>query len=96
MMVYNELIKKFDRIRDYVREFYLYGFKSREEFTKKSTPSYGDGLLRVGAGGLIPPPRLELEPSPPHGEQKKHRLSVGAFCFTRPASCRPRRKGHPC
>ena len=35
-MAYSELIKNFERIRDYMREFYVYGFKSRDEFTKKS------------------------------------------------------------
>lgn len=34
-MAYSELIKKFENIRDYMREFYVYGFKSREEFDKK-------------------------------------------------------------
>ena len=31
-MAYKELIKNFNRIRDYMREFYVYGFKSREEY----------------------------------------------------------------
>ena len=39
-MAYSELIKNFDRIRDYMREFYVYGFKSREEYDKKSARSY--------------------------------------------------------
>ncbi|MBQ3761048.1 MAG: WYL domain-containing protein [Clostridia bacterium] len=46
-MAYNELIKNFGRIRDYMREFYLYGFKSREEFTKKSARSYDDEKRRL-------------------------------------------------
>ena len=29
-MAYTELIKNFDRIRDYMRQFYVYGFKSRK------------------------------------------------------------------
>jgi len=29
-MAYNELIKNFNRIREYMRDFYLYGFKSRD------------------------------------------------------------------
>ncbi len=37
-MAYSELIKNFERIRDYMREFYVYGFKSRDEFTKKKRP----------------------------------------------------------
>ena len=35
-MAYNELVKNFKRIRDYMREFYVYGFKSRDEFTKRA------------------------------------------------------------
>ena len=31
-MAYSELIKNFDRIRDYMRQFYVYGFKSRTEY----------------------------------------------------------------
>ena len=46
-MAYYELIKSFDRIRDYMREFYLYGFKSRNEYTQKSTRSYDDERRRV-------------------------------------------------
>ena len=46
-MAYSELIKNFDRIREYMREFYLYGFKSRNEYTKKSARSYDDERRRV-------------------------------------------------
>lgn len=34
-MAYSELIKNFSKIRDYMKEFYIYGFKTREEFEKK-------------------------------------------------------------
>ena len=46
-MPYNELIKSFRRIREYMREFYLYGFKSREEYTAKSARSYDNERRRV-------------------------------------------------
>ena len=46
-MAYSELIKSFNRIRDYMREFYVYGFKSREEFTQKSARSYDDERRRL-------------------------------------------------
>ena len=46
-MAYSELIKNFTRIRDYMREFYLYGFKSREEYTEKSARSYDDERRRM-------------------------------------------------
>ncbi len=44
---YSELIKNFEKIRAYMREFYLYGFKSREEYTKKSARSYDDERRRM-------------------------------------------------
>ena len=46
-MAYSELIKSFNRIRDYMREFYVYGFKSRDEYTKKSARSYDDEKRRM-------------------------------------------------
>lgn len=46
-MAYSELIKNFNRIREYMREFYVYGFRSRDEFTKKSARSYDDERRRV-------------------------------------------------
>lgn len=46
-MSYSELIKNFERVRDYMREFYLCGFKSREEYDKKSARSYDDERRRI-------------------------------------------------
>lgn len=46
-MAYTELIKNFSRIRDYMREFYVYGFKSRDDFTRKSARSYDDERRRI-------------------------------------------------
>ena len=46
-MAYSELIKNFDRIRGYMREFYVYGFKSREEYDRKSARSYDDERRRI-------------------------------------------------
>ena len=46
-MPYSELIKNFNRIREYMREFYVYGFKSREEYTKMSARSYDDERRRM-------------------------------------------------
>ena len=46
-MAYSELIKNFNRIRDYMREFYVYGFKSRDEYTQKSARSYDDERRRL-------------------------------------------------
>ena len=39
--------KSFERIRAYMREFYLYGFKSREEYQAKSARSYDDERRRI-------------------------------------------------
>lgn len=47
MSSYNELIKNFEKIRAYMREFYIYGFKSREEYNKKSARSYDDERRRM-------------------------------------------------
>ncbi len=46
-MAYTELIKNFNRVRAYMRDFYVYGFKSREEYTQKSARSYDDERRRV-------------------------------------------------
>ena len=46
-MAYSELIKSFEKIRDYMREFYVYGFKSRENYTRKSARSYDDERRRI-------------------------------------------------
>lgn len=52
-MAYNELVKNFNRIRDYMREFYVYGFKSREKYTRKSARSYDDENVDWKAGSVI-------------------------------------------
>lgn len=46
-MAYSELIKNFNRTREYMRQFFVYGFKSREEYTSKSTRSYDDERRRI-------------------------------------------------
>ena len=47
MSAYNELIKNFEKIRAYMRDFYVYGFKSRAEYSQKSSRSYDDERRRV-------------------------------------------------
>lgn len=47
MSEYGELIKRFDKIRDYMRDFYVYGFMSREDFQRKSLRSYDDERRRI-------------------------------------------------
>ena len=46
-MAYKELIKDFRRIRTYLRDFYVYGFKLRGDFSEKSTRSYDNERRRV-------------------------------------------------
>lgn len=46
-MAYQELIKNFEKIRTYMREFYVYGFKSRTEYKGKSPRSYDDERRRL-------------------------------------------------
>ncbi|MBR0090551.1 MAG: WYL domain-containing protein [Lachnospiraceae bacterium] len=44
---YSELIKNFSRIRGYMREFFVYGFRSREEIKGKSARSYDNERRRI-------------------------------------------------
>ncbi len=46
-MVFQELIKNFEGIRAYMRDFYVYGFKSRRDYDAKSARSYDDERRRV-------------------------------------------------
>lgn len=48
-MAYSELVKSFARIRSYMREFYVYGFKSREEYDEKSARTYDNERRRVSS-----------------------------------------------
>ena len=46
-MAYSELIKSFDKIRGYMRQFYVFGFKRREEYDSKSLRSYDNERRRI-------------------------------------------------
>lgn len=46
-MAYSELIKNFERIRGYMKDFYVYGFKTREEYDGKSARSYDNEKRRI-------------------------------------------------
>lgn len=46
-MAYSELIKNFNHVREYMREFYVYGFKSRDEFNNKSSRVYDNERRRI-------------------------------------------------
>lgn len=47
MSSYSELIKNFEKIRAYMRDFYVYGFKSRDDYQAKSARSYDDERRRI-------------------------------------------------
>lgn len=47
MAEFKELIKNFDRIRDYMRQFYVYGFKVRGDYDKKSARTYDNERRRI-------------------------------------------------
>ena len=47
MSNYSELIKNFENIRSFIRDFYVYGFKSRSDFDSKSLRSYDNDRRRV-------------------------------------------------
>lgn len=46
-MAYHELIKSFAKIRGYMREFYVYGFRHRTDIDEKSARSYDNERRRV-------------------------------------------------
>ena len=47
MAEFQELIKNFDRIRDYMRQFYVYGFKVRNDFDARSARTYDNERRRI-------------------------------------------------
>lgn len=46
-MAYNELIKNFQNVRDYMQDFFIYGFHTRKDFDKKSGRSYDNERRRI-------------------------------------------------
>lgn len=46
---YSELIKNYNNVRRYIRDFYIYGLKSRSEYDYKSSRSYDDELRRISS-----------------------------------------------
>lgn len=45
--VFNELVKNHERIRGYIRDFLVYGYKSRNDYDKKSSRSYDNERRRI-------------------------------------------------
>ncbi|MBP3250522.1 MAG: WYL domain-containing protein [Ruminococcus sp.] len=47
MAGFSELIKNFDKTRDYLRDFFIYGSKIRSDFNRKSSRTYDDEKRRA-------------------------------------------------
>lgn len=47
MSEFSEMVKRFDKIRSYVRDFYIYGFKTREDYQDKSSRTYDNERRRI-------------------------------------------------
>ena len=47
MSEFHELVKSVAKSREYVRDFYVYGFKSREDFTRRSARTYDNERRRL-------------------------------------------------
>lgn len=47
MSEFSELVKRFEKIRSYVRDFYIYGFKTREDYQDKSARTYDNERRRI-------------------------------------------------
>ena len=47
MSDFHELIKSFPKTRDYVRDFFVYGFKTRNDFKEKSPRTYDNERRRL-------------------------------------------------
>lgn len=47
MSEFQELIKSFAKSRDYVRDFFVYGFKTRDDFSDKSGRTYDNERRRI-------------------------------------------------
>ncbi len=47
MSNFSELIKNFDKTRDYMRDFFIYGFKTRTDFQYKSLRTYDNEKRRI-------------------------------------------------
>ncbi len=48
-MAYKELIKNFSKIRNYLKEFFIYGYNSRGNVGRKSDRSYDDEKHRISS-----------------------------------------------
>lgn len=44
---FSELIKNFEKLRDYMRDFLIYGYKTRSDYSKKSARTYDNERRRI-------------------------------------------------
>lgn len=47
MSKFNELVKSFAKSREYIRDFFVYGFKTRDDFNDKSARTYDNERRRI-------------------------------------------------
>ena len=47
MSEFQELVKRFPKTREYIRDFFVYGFKTRDEFVYKSPRTYDNERRRL-------------------------------------------------
>ena len=54
MSEFKELIKSFSRSREYIHDFFIYGFKTRDDFTDKARApmTMRGGALKAGSGNI--------------------------------------------
>ena len=74
-MAFTELIKNFGKTRDYMRDFYIYGFKARGDFTAKSARTYDNEKRRIESW-LAPYVRWEND-----RQGKRVYVSLDASCI---------------
>ena len=82
MSEFQELVKSLTKSRDYVRDFYIYGFKSREDFYNKSLRTYDNERRRIESW-LAPYIR-----SCYHGNVKTVSLSLNTNLLSQNPLCR--------
>ena len=56
MSDFQELVKRFPKTREYVCDFFVYGFKTREEFKDKSPRTYDNERRRIESYLATPKP----------------------------------------
>lgn len=78
-MAYSELIKNLNRVREYMRDFYIYGFRTRSEYTHKSARSFDNERRRIESwlGRFISYREDQEDQSPASKPQRRRRGAEG-------------------